>query len=273
MTALDATTHVPELLRAIEAGFARMGKTPDDVTLDNLASVDEFHVRGREATLELIAASGFERGMHVLDLGSGVGGPARVLAAGSGVRVTGIDLNADHCDTAARLAEWVGLDDRVSFQQGDITALPFEDAAFDGAWTVHVGMFVADKAALYAEAARVLKPGARFAIYDAFAVRGGEMTYPVPWAAGSDDDHAMELPDMTAALDAAGFDVTTTRDVTAEAGVWAEATLERLAAAGGPPPVGLHLVVGPDLPVLVKNAADSLARGALAFHQIVCARR
>lgn len=273
MTAADTASQVPELLRAIEGGFARMGKTPDDVTLDNLAPVDEFHVRGREATLELIAAAGFEPGMQVLDLGSGVGGPARVLAAGSDVQVTGIDLNADHCETATRLAEWVGLGDRVSFRQGDVTALPFEDAAFDGAMTVHVGMFVANKKALYAEAARVLKPGARFAIYDAFAVRGAEMFYPVPWASAFDADHALSLTEMTTALDAAGFDVTITRDVTAEAGVWAEATLERLAAAGGPPPVGLHLVVGPDLPVLVKNAADSLARGALAFHQIVCTRR
>ena len=273
MTAIETTADAPDLVRAIEAGFAQTGKSPDDVTLDDLASVDEFHVRGREATLELVEAADFARDMNVVDLGSGVGGPARVLAARSGARVTGIDLNGDYCETATRLAAWVGLGDRVSFRQGDVTALPFEDAAFDGAWTVHVGMFVADKAALYGEAARVLKPGARFAIYDAFAVPGAEMTYPVPWAASSDKDFALSLQDMTAALDAAGFDVVAITDVTAAAGVWAKATVERLAASDGPPPVGLHLVVGPDLPVFVKNATDSLARGAAAFHHIVCARR
>ncbi len=89
---------------------------------------------------------------HVLDIGSGLGGPARTLAETYGCRVTGIDLTQAFCDAATAMSNWVGLGSRVSFKQGDATNLPFENQTFDAAMTIHVAMNIAAKDKMYLEA-------------------------------------------------------------------------------------------------------------------------
>src|SRR5262249_33659765 len=151
------------------------------LTVAQLAPLDQFHVRGILATQELAASVGLAPASRVLDLGSGIGGPARYLAATFGCRVTGLDLSPGFVDAATYLTDPCGLSDRVTFEGGDAVHPPFADAAFDAVFLQHVAMNVADRAALYAEVRRLLAPAGRFATYD-LVLRDGDVVYPLPWA-------------------------------------------------------------------------------------------
>src|SRR5579872_3391880 len=151
------------------------------LTVAQLAPLDQFHTRGILATAELAQAAGLDASTRVLDLGCGIGGPARYLAATFGCNVTGIDLSAAFIDAAIYLTARCGLSDRVSFQVGDALHLPFEDAAFDAVFLQHVAMNIEDRDAAYAEVRRVLAPGAKFITYD-LVLRDGDVLYPAPWA-------------------------------------------------------------------------------------------
>jgi SAM-dependent methyltransferase len=158
----EVATHYTgtDRARAIVDALRAEGLDPDRLSVDDLAPVDEFHIRGRQATVELGAALGLGADQHVLDVGSGIGGASRYFAQVYGARVTGIDLTPEYCRLAARFARSTGLADRLEYRQCSALAMPFEDATFDAAYTQHVAMNIADKPALYAEIARVLKPGA-----------------------------------------------------------------------------------------------------------------
>jgi ubiquinone/menaquinone biosynthesis C-methylase UbiE len=145
-----------ELADAIAQNLRSAGKDLRKLTTADLIIVDEFHIRGRKATLELAAQMNLTPRSHVLDIGSGLGGPARTLAETYGCRVTGIDLTTAFCDAATEMLDWVGLGDCVSFKQGDATSLPFPDKTFDAAMTLHVAMNIAAKDKMYMEARRVL---------------------------------------------------------------------------------------------------------------------
>ena len=138
-----------DLTEAIREALQQVGKDPAHLQPAELAAVDEFHIRGRQATLELASRIKPTPADRVLDIGSGLGGASRALAATYGCHVTGIDLTEEYCRTARELAEWVGLGDRVTYQQADALDLPFPDGSFDIAWTQHVAMNIPDKATLY----------------------------------------------------------------------------------------------------------------------------
>ena len=146
-----------DLERAILDALVAMGKDPDRLTIEDLAPVDEFHVGGRAATAEFFEKLGLKSGMHVLDIGSGLGGPARFAAQAYGCQVTGIDLTPEYVEVANALARRVGLDNRVSYVCGSAVDLPFPDASFDAAYMLHVGMNIEDKAKLMGEVRRALK--------------------------------------------------------------------------------------------------------------------
>ncbi len=152
------------LTDVIAQSLRSAGKDLKNLTTAGMATV--VHIRGRKATLELAAQMKLGAGSHVLDIGSGLGGPARTLAETYGCRVTGIDLTPAFCAAAAAMSTWVGLGNLTSFKQGDATKLPFADRQFDAAMTIHVAMNIAAKDRMYAEARRVLKPGGIFAVYD-----------------------------------------------------------------------------------------------------------
>jgi ubiquinone/menaquinone biosynthesis C-methylase UbiE len=166
-----------DLPRAIAESLRRAGKDISKLTSADLGTVDEFHIRGRKATLELGQSLNLNAGSRVLDIGSGLGGPARTLAETYGCQVTSIDVTPAFCYAAATLSGWVGLSDRVAFRQGDATSLPFGNAEFDAAMTIHVAMNIAAKDKMYMETWRVLKPGARFAVYDVLQGEGGEVLF------------------------------------------------------------------------------------------------
>ncbi len=158
------------------------GKELHALTREDLAPFDEFHSGGRESTRELARLAGLTPGLQLLDLGSGVGGPARTLAGDFGCDVTGLDLTAEFCRAAEMLTARVGMSDRVRFRQGNALAMPFADASFDVAWSQNAIMNIEDKAALAREIARVLRPGGLFAFEAVLAGPVGSPHYPVFWA-------------------------------------------------------------------------------------------
>jgi SAM-dependent methyltransferase len=153
---------------------------PEDLVPEDLVPEDHFHAGGKAATLELARLAGIQPGMVVLDIGGGIGGPARMLASEIGCDVTVLDLTEGFCRTGAKLTARTGLADRVTFRHGNALDMPFADASFDLALLQHAGMTIEDKPRLYAAARRVLRPGGRFALHEVMAGQGGPLTYPVP---------------------------------------------------------------------------------------------
>jgi SAM-dependent methyltransferase len=139
------------ILRALEAA----GKDPDKLVHGDLAAIDEFHIGGRQATMDIATQIDLPKGARVLDVGCGIGGPARFFASECGWRIEGIDLTDEYVRVAEALSQRVGLGAKASFRQASATALPFPDATFDGAYMLHVGMNIADKKGVFAEVRRL----------------------------------------------------------------------------------------------------------------------
>jgi ubiquinone/menaquinone biosynthesis C-methylase UbiE len=259
------------LERAILEALAAAGADPDRLAPQDLAPVDEFHIGGRQATIDLAARLGLAPGMRLLDIGSGLGGASRHFAQAHGCLVTGIDLTEEFVRVAEGLARRVGLAGRVSYRCGSALALPFGPAEFDGATMLHVGMNIADKAALFAEVRRVLRPGGVFAVYDVMRESDrGNLRFPVPWAS----DPATSFLETPAAyrrlLEAAGFEVRAERNRRDFAIAFFRRLREETARRGGPSPLGLHIVMGATAAQKIANMADALERGAIAPTEIVC---
>jgi len=208
-------------------------------------------------------------GSHVLDIGSGLGGPARTLAEEYGCRVTGIDLSAEFCDTARQLSRWVGLSDRVSFSQGDATALPYDAGSFNAVMTIHVAMNIAAKDALYASARRVLKPGRIFAVYDILQGEGGAVAYPVPWARDSSISHLATPVEMRGLLESAGFRIEAEDDSTEASEDWFKQAAARMAEATSPP-LSLRQFLGGDAVQMTKNQVRNLMERRIRTVTYIC---
>ena len=188
--------------------LTRAGKDLEKVTHGDLAALDKFHVGGREATQELAAQMELRPGLHLLDVGSGIGGPTRYFAAEHGCRVTGIDLTEEFVFVSRSLTRRINLDHAVEFLHGSALALAFGAANFDRAYTIHAGMNIADKLGLFREVRRVLKPKGLFAIFDLMRIAEGPIRYPVPWALTEETSFVAYVNDYRETLTAAGFHVT-----------------------------------------------------------------
>ncbi|WP_373714359.1 class I SAM-dependent methyltransferase [Roseateles sp.] len=249
-------TDVEALLQAIDKALDAQGAP---ATAQSLAALDQFHAGGLPMTEELARRAAPQPGDQVLDAGSGLGGPSRYLAAQWQAQVTGVDLSAAYVAVAQRLADRTGLASRVRYIEASITALPFPDAHFDLVWTQHVVMNVADRAALYREFRRVLKPGGRLAFFDPAAADGQpELHLPVPWASTAGSSHLLTLVQTREALAGAGFADLGIDDMTETVGTM----LARQLTAGAPP-AGPHLsmILGPAMAVTVRNFARNLQEG------------
>ncbi|NVN98064.1 MAG: class I SAM-dependent methyltransferase [Geobacteraceae bacterium] len=260
------------LTEAILTALTSSGKDLSSITTHDLAPIDELHVRGRKATMELAGKLPLQPGLRVLDIGSGLGGAARYLAGTSGCNVTGIDLTYDYCHGAKRLGELTSLEGRTTFVQGDATTLPFPDSCFDMVWTIHTAMNIPDKAGLYREISRVLKPGGTLALYDILKGEGGEIHTPVPWAMTAQQSHLATPAELTALLEGSGFSITLWNDLTDEGRIWFKHLAERT-ASGTPHPLGVHLLFGSDFPQMARNQVRNLEENRIVLLECLATRQ
>lgn len=259
----------PDLASAILEALVAAGKDPDALEPADLAPVDEFHVRGREATLELARTAGLGAGTEVLDVGCGLGGASRLLALEFGCRVTGVDLSQDYCRTAEMLAERLGMQASVSYRQANALDLPFEAGSFDAVWTQHAAMNIEDKSGLYGEIVRVLRPGGLLAIYDVCAGDEGPPHFPVPWARAPEQSHLASQAELRDLLVAAGLEPFHWNDTTAKGLAWFEERNARASAGGAPAALGFHLLMGADFQEMAANMVRNLAQDRVSLVEVL----
>ncbi len=259
-----------DLMQRLRAALREDGVDPDRPTPEALAPYDQFHGRGLEATDELAAKLTVSPSHHLLDVGSGIGGPARRLALRFGCRVTGIDLTVEFCDVACHLTRQLGLEDQVVIEQGDALAMPFDATCFDGAYSMNVSMNIADKAGLHGEIHRVLRPGAWLALSEIAQGPEGAPDYPTPWARSADSSFLATPAETMAGLEAGGFTDVQSRVTTQEAlafGARSRALVER---GEKPPHRAVMLIHGDLAPEAMANTSRGVAQGRLVPIEIFC---
>jgi ubiquinone/menaquinone biosynthesis C-methylase UbiE len=256
------------LERAILDAVAASGKDAERLTRRDLGGADEYHLGSHAATAGLASDLGLASGMRVLDVGAGIGGPARYFAEAHACIVHGIDLSDEYVQVANALTRRCGLAAQASFSQAGALAVPFADRSFDRAAMIHVGMNIADKAGAFAEVRRVLKPGGLFGLYDVMLTGAGEVAYPMPWAMTAATSFLETPARYRALLAATGFSIEKEhgwRDLSLEMSRKAQAK----AAQHGPSPLGLHILMGASTPQRIANVISALEQGVIAPVEII----
>jgi ubiquinone/menaquinone biosynthesis C-methylase UbiE len=254
------------ILEALE----KAGKDVRALTVEDLAPIEEFHIGGRKRTLELARLAKLSEGMQVVDVGCGVGGPARALAHYFGCEVVGVDLTETFCAAASLLTERTGLSHKVTIRHGNALDLPLEDRSVDVVWMQHVGMNIEDKTGLFHEFRRVLRRGGKLALYEAFATTKPAKYFPVPWASGPELSHLVSPEEIRKPLEGAGFRIDVWKDVTQASTDWFRAAMEKT-RKDGPPPLSRGILMGPEFPIKAANVLRNLEEDRLRVIQAVLA--
>jgi len=245
------------LLETIDAALEDASSSRQHLTVEDLAPVDAFHIRGRRATRELVGKLPLPEAPTVLDVGCGIGGTARFLADEWGGHVVGVDVTEEYCEVARELTRRVQLDDQIIIRQGTALDLPTESDRFDLVVSEHVQMNVSDKPGYVREIARVLKPGGLLALYGIFAGIDGDRYFPVPWADDPSVSFLARSDAFRTTVKDAGLTVLDWEDCTEQGRAWFETTLETVQREG-PPPIGLHLLMGTGTKEKMKNVVRNL---------------
>ena len=234
------------------------GTDTSSLTPDSFAGADEFHIGGRKGS-ELVAdLLNIEEGRRIIDLGCGIGGPARFLARTKGVHVTGIDLTPEFVEAASALTELVGMSDKVDFHVGSATSIPFDDDSFDAATMIHVGMNIADKAVMMSEMARVTRAGGTVLIYDVMRVGSGALTYPMPWSSTPEFSFLDTQETYVQAASKAGLGLVSVHDHSEMAKSFFNNP------PSNPAPVNLVHLMGMGMPTMFTNAKEAINAGIMS---------
>jgi ubiquinone/menaquinone biosynthesis C-methylase UbiE len=271
----EVTTHYSRgsLLSRLNAALTEDGADPDHPSMDALAPYDQFHGRGLEATLEIAQLMQAGPADQILDIGSGIGGPARYFADRFGCRVTGIDLTPEFCDVARHLTRLLNLEDRVTFEVGDALAMPFADASFDGAYSMNVSMNIADKSAFYREIRRVLKPGAWLVLSEIALGDGRELDYPTPWASSARTSFLSTPEETRRGLSEAGFDVVRLHSTLEEARAYSARARAMVERGEKPPHRAVMLVHGEIATPAMANTSRALFDGRIVPIEVLSRKR
>jgi len=261
--------HHGSLLKEITEAVTKLGKSNQTLTIEDLAPVDEFHIGGRVATEHLLQQLQFTAQHHILDAGCGLGGASRFIASTCQSRVSGIDLTGEYIEVGNQLCQWLGLNDAVDLQQGNILELPFDNDSFDGAIMLHVGMNIEDKVSLFSEIRRVLRPGAQLGVYDVMRIKAGKLAYPVPWATQNSTCKLATADEYRATLESTGFELTHEADRSEFAQTFFEMLRAKTAGKNGPPPLSLHTLMQESTAAKIKNMIDNIGAGRISPIEMV----
>lgn len=256
----------------IAAALEKTSKSLDAVTIEDLAPVDHFHARGFPATVELADRLPIKAGQQIVDIGCGLGGPARYMAKRFQCKVSGVDITQPFVEAANRLTTLLRMEDQVTIQHGDGQRLPYGDAAFDGAYTQHVTMNVADRQKFFSESHRVLKSGAFFALTEHGLGPKGDPHYPLPWSADGSGAYLVTPAETRALLEAAGFE-DIVLEHTGPKYVAGYKTVIEKAEKGVLSPLGIHLLMGETALQKTRNTARNIEEGRTHPIQLVCRKR
>lgn len=253
----------------IISALEKMSKPVEGLTIEDLAPVDHFHARGFPATVELADQLPVRTGHHVLDIGCGLGGPARYIAKRFQCEVSGIDITEPFVEAANKLTTLLRMDGQVRIRHGDGQRLPYPDSHFDGAYTQHVTMNVADRLSFFAEAFRVLKPGAFFALTEHALGPTGNPHHPVPWSEDGTGAYLIKPSETLALLEKTGFKDIVVED-TGPKYVASYKTRIQMAEKGALPPLGIHILMGETASQKTRNAARNIEEGRTHPIQLIC---
>ena len=245
--------------QAILDALAASGTSLEHLTIDDLAPLDQFHGGGKAATRRLARLAGLAPGMRILDVGGGLGGPARTLAVEHGCQVTVIDLAESYVQAGEELTARLGLGDRVTHRVGNVLELRFDDGMFDVVWTQNSGMNIAAKEQMYAAFHRVLHPGGQLAFQEPMAGPVQPPHFPIMWARDAAINFLRTPAQMRELLEATGF----------RARAWDDVTME---TSGGSAPVGCSiqsLVMGETLPTILDNGRRNRDEARVVMVQAV----